>query len=80
MIAKNPLISNGLHISDTDCDCKMVLATAQLRNAVSSPLPFSFLLPLSRGLSPSLGVVNGNYWAISPMRLRLPVADEDVLS
>lgn len=78
MIAKNPLISNGLHISDTDCDCIMVLATAQLRNAVSSPLPFSLVLPLLRGLS--LGVANGNYWAISPMRLRLPVADEDVLS
>lgn len=44
MIAKNPLISNGLHISDTDtncdcdCDCIIVLATAQLRNAVSPPL------------------------------------------
>lgn len=52
MIAKNPLISNGLHISDTDCDCIMVLATAQLRNAVSSPLPLlSCPPPLAGSLS-----------------------------
>lgn len=51
MIAKNPLISNGLHISDTDCDYIMVLATAQLRNAVNSSLPSPSLFS-----TPSCGV------------------------